>query len=238
MQGINGMGLSAQAGQVGVSQVSDSVTKSLQKQINELKKQLNELSTDTSITMEEKRNRQQALQQQITDLQNQLHQHQTEQRKEQLKEKTESAKTSEQAGMEVVISADSAVKNAKVQESTAARMERRASVLKSEIELDAGRGSGAVSSKLQELSKAEQASKDAKATQMQLLGDANQDVRGAVEASRDPEKAEEKAKEEKAEKEETLESREEVQGEVSALMYGSDGKPVMEEKESRLWGRA
>lgn len=235
MRGINGMGLLAQAGQVGVSQTADAVTKALNKQINELKKQLNELSTDTSITMEEKMNRQQTLQQQITDLQNQLRQHQMDQRKEQLKEKTENAKSSEQAGMEAVISADSAVKNAEVQGNTAARMEGRANELKSEMELDAGRGSGAIPSKLKELAKAEQAAKDAKATQMQLLGDADQDIKGAVEAAQDPEKLEEAAREEK---EEAKAEQEEEQSNAETLMYSSDGQPVLEEKESRIWGRA
>ncbi len=232
MQGINGMGLSVHAGQVGVSQAADSVTKTIQKQIQDLKKQLKEISADPNINAEMKAQKQQDIQQQITDLQNQLRQHQMDQRQQKLKEKTEKAKTSEQAGMEAVISADSAVRNAEVQEGVASRMKGRASVLKNEIGTDAGRGSGAIASKLNELSRAEQASEDARATQMQLLGDAGQELKGAAEAEQDPEKKLEEAEEERKLQEQEEEERAET------LMYTSDGKTVSQEQESQITVRA
>ena len=224
MQGINGMGLSARAGQVGVSQTADSVTKTIQKQIQDLKKQLKEVSADPNMNAEVKARKQQDIQQQITDLQNQLRQHQMDQRQQKLKEKTEEAKSSEQAGMEAVVSADNAVRNAEVQEGVASKMKGRASVLRSEMELDAGRNSGTIPSKMNELARAEQASENARTTQMELLGD---------EAEQDPEKKTEEAREE-----EEAKARQEEAEQAEALMYTSDGKTVSEEQEPRITVRA
>ncbi len=220
MQGINGMGLSARAGQVGVSQTADSVTKTIQKQIQDLKKQLKEVSADPNMNAEVKARKQQDIQQQITDLQN-------------LKEKTEEAKSSEQAGMEAVVSADNAVRNAEVQEGVASKMKGRASVLRSEMELDAGRNSGTIPSKMNELARAEQASENARTTQMELLGDASQELQGVNEAEQDPEKKTEEAREE-----EEAKARQEEAEQAEALMYTSDGKTVSEEQEPRITVRA
>ena len=233
MQGINGMGLSARAGQVGVYQTADSVTKTIQKQIQDLKKQLKEVSADPNMNAEVKARKQQDIQQQITDLQNQLRQHQMDQRQQKLKEKTEEAKSSEQAGMEAVVSADNAVRNAEVQEGVASKMKGRASVLRSEMELDAGRNSGTIPSKMNELARAEQASENARTTQMELLGDASQELQGVNEAEQDPEKKTEEAREE-----EEAKARQEEAEQAEALMYTSDGKTVSEEQEPRITVRA
>ena len=96
----------------------------------------------------------QEIQQEITNLNQQLRQHQIEQRKEQQSKKSSmddmvagtkntSAKKGtglSQAGMRAMISAESSMKQAKVQGSMATQMEGRAGVLESEIKQDAGKG--------------------------------------------------------------------------------------------------
>ena len=232
MQGINSISMSGiQTGQMRISPMGDAVTRGLQSQIEEVQRQIQNVIADESLTMEEKLKKKQELQDKIMELQDQLQQHLAEQRQEQREERTKAAeqKSYDETGMQTVISSDAAVKNARVQESTAARMEGRASVLKSELELDTGRNMGTIKSKTDELARAEQGAKNARSTQMQLLGKTNQDLSDAAKAKSDPEKAEEVKKEKKTEK-----LYEEQREEAKPIGYTSDGKPVKEEEESQM----
>ncbi|MCI8558769.1 MAG: hypothetical protein HFI19_13610 [Lachnospiraceae bacterium] len=228
MQGINSISMSGiQTGQMRISPMGDAVTRGLQSQIEEVQRQIQNVIADESLTMEEKLKKKQELQDKIMELQDQLQQHLAEQRQEQREERTKAAeqKSYDETGMQTVISSDAAVKNARVQESTAARMEGRVSVLKSEMELDTGRNMGTIKSKTDELARAEQGAENARSTQMQILGKTNQDLADAAKAKSDPEKA----KEEKTEK-----SSKEQGEEAKPIGYTSDGKPVKEEEESQM----
>ena len=136
----------------------------------------------------------QEIQQEITNLNQQLRQHQIEQRKEQQSKKSSmddmvagtkntSAKKGtglSQAGMRAMISADSSMKQAKVQGSMATQMEGRAGVLESEIKQDAGKGN--TEKKEEELAELQAKAQSATAAQMSTLADANKSVEEATKA--------------------------------------------------------
>ena len=135
----------------GMNVKMDSTSKNIQNQIANAQKKLQELSSNTEMGVEEKMKKRQEIQQEITSLQQQLRQHQIMQRKEQQKDASvddmlparskdkNTDKTGNkgnglsQAGMQAMISADSSVKQAKVQGSTASKFEGRAGVLEAEI---------------------------------------------------------------------------------------------------------
>lgn len=80
---INGInGANTQIGQMGMNQATDSYSRNIQNQIADAQKQLQELSSNKDMMQEEKMNKRQELQQQISDLNVQLRQHQMEQRRE------------------------------------------------------------------------------------------------------------------------------------------------------------
>lgn len=80
---INGInGTNVQMGQMGMNQATDSYSRNIQNQIANAQKQLQELSSKKDMTLEEKMNKRQEIQQQINDLNVQLRQHQMEQRRE------------------------------------------------------------------------------------------------------------------------------------------------------------
>ena len=229
MQGINSMKMSGiQSGQMRISPMGDAVTKRLQSQIEEVQRQIQNLASNENMTMEQKQKKKQELQDKIMDLQSQLQQHLSEQRQEQKEEQTKAVeqKTYDETGMQTVISSDAAIKHAKTQEATANRMENRASVLKSEMEMDAGRdpNRGAIASKVNELAKAEQGAANARSAQMQILGKTNQNLVDDDKEDQDPERMEEK--------EAAEQKKEEILG------YTSDGRPVTEEEEARITARA
>ena len=64
----------------GIGQGADSYSKNIQNQIADAQKALQELSSNENLTMEEKRQKRQEIQQEIADLNQQLRQHQIEQR--------------------------------------------------------------------------------------------------------------------------------------------------------------
>ena len=165
---INGIsGANTQAAQIGMNQAMDSYSKNIQNQIANAQKQLQELSSNEEMTLEEKMKKRQEIQQQISDLNMQLRQHQIEQRKEQqskgasmddmLGGNRTAAKSGNkgsglsQASMQAMISADSSMKQAKVQGSVATQMQGRANVLKAEI-----KQSGSTEAKEAELADLEQ----------------------------------------------------------------------------------
>ena len=196
---INGInGTNAQAGGINMMQSNDSVSKNLQSQIANAQKQLQEISENKEMSLEEKMKKRQEIQQQIADLNNQLRQHQIEQRKEQREKKASmndmlggSQKTVSKAGkqatglsqasMKAMISADSAMAQAKVQGSVATKMEGRAGVLTAEIKLDQARGDN-VEKKKEELAEVEKKAIEAEAAQMNTLADANKELEEALRA--------------------------------------------------------
>lgn len=157
VNGISGANNSIQAGSSGRITQMDSVSKNIQNQIANAQKKLQELSSNEELSIEDKMKKRQEIQQEINNLNQQLRQHQMEQRKEQQTKKTsmddmlgDSRKTApksgnqsaglSQASMQAMISADSSMKQAKVQGSMATQMEGKAGALESEIKMDKGRG--------------------------------------------------------------------------------------------------
>ena len=210
---INGInGANTQVGGMNMMQSNDSVSKNLQSQIANAQKQLQELSANKDMSIEEKMKKRQEIQQQIADLNNQLRQHQIEQRKEQQAKKSsmndmlggskQSAPKAgnqgtglSQASMKAMISADSAMAQAKVQGSVATKMEGRAGVLESEIKLDSARGDD-VEAKKEELAEVEQKAALAESAQMNTLATANKELEEAAKADQQTEKADDKDKKE------------------------------------------
>ena len=192
---INGInGANTQMGQMGMNQVTDSYSRNIQNQIANAQKQLQELSSNEEMTLEEKMKKRQEIQQQISDLNMQLRQHQTEQRKEKQQAKgtsmddmlggTKGGKSGSksaglaQASMTAMISADTSIKQAKVQGSVATSMEGRAGVLESEIKNNHGSD---VTKKKEELADVTQKAQAATASQMNTLAEANKAVEEAAE---------------------------------------------------------
>ena len=186
---INGIsGSNAQMGQMGMNQATDSYSRNIQSQIANAQKQLQELSSNEEMTLEEKMKKRQEIQQQISDLNMQLRQHQAEQRKEKQQAKASSmddmkSKAGEkgigmsQASMTAMISADTSIKQAKVQGSVATSMEGRAGVLESEIKNNHGAD---VTKKKEELADVTQKAQAATVSQMNTLAEANKAMEEAA----------------------------------------------------------
>ncbi len=195
VNGINGA--NTQMGQMGMNQATDSYSRNIQNQIANAQKQLQELSSNEDMTLEEKMKKRQEIQQQISDLNMQLRQHQAEQRKEKQQAKgtsmddmlggTKGGKSGSksaglsQASMTAMISADTSIKQAKVQGSVATSMEGRAGVLESEIKNNHGSD---VTKKKEELADVTQKAQAATASQMNMLAEANKAVEEAAVAER------------------------------------------------------
>ena len=191
---INGInGANTQMGQMGMNQATDSYSRNIQNQIANAQKQLQELSSNGDMTLEEKMKKRQEIQQQISDLNMQLRQHQMEQRKEKQQAKgtsmddmlggTKGGKSGSksaglsQASMTAMISADTSIKQAKVQGSVATSMEGRAGVLESEIKNNHGSD---VTKKQEELADVTQKAQAATASQMNTLAEANKAMEEAA----------------------------------------------------------
>ena len=174
---------------------SDSYTKSIQRQIADAQQKLQDLSSNEELSLEDKMKKRQEIQQEITNLNQQLRQHQMELRREQQSQKSSSmdeliagtkhtsAKKGtglSQASMQAIISADTSMKQANVQESVAAGLKGRAGVLESEIRQDAGKGN--TEKKEQKLADIQEKVQSATAQQMSLVARANQEVEEAAKA--------------------------------------------------------
>ena len=190
----NGAASNTQTVRYNMNGQTDSVSKNIQDQIMNAQKQLQELGADKNMTPEEKMKKRQEIQQEITNLNQQLRQHQIEQRKEQQsqnasakedKKANSNTDTAKQgtgfsaASMEVIISADSTMKQAKVQGSVATQMKDRAGVLETEIKLDGARG-GDTSAKEAELAEVEKKAENAENAQLNTLAEANQTMAEAA----------------------------------------------------------
>ncbi len=209
---ISGNGV--QAAQPAANQSSDALSKSLQKQIAEKQSQMQELSANQELSVEEKMKKRQELQQQIFELQNQLRQHEIELRKEAQasqgnemeemlggKRETKQAASEDgkqapavsQEGMAAMISADSAVSQAKVQGSVGKKMKGEARNLRTEAKLDGGRG-GNTEGKLAAAATLEQKASQVEASQVKGLNEASQKISDATKT--DSKKTEEAASKE------------------------------------------
>lgn len=213
ISGINGAGMQPKATGMGSDGQMDPVSKDLQQQIEKLKNDLKEISANQEMPTEAKMKKRQEIQKQISNLEIQLRQHQMEAKREDRQKKKEEASFDELTGtkpqkkqdgsqtagmstgsMEAMISANTAVKQANVNGSTAKKMEGRANVLKAEIELDSGRGgSSNVALKEAELAKTNETAQKATASQMESLAQAGE----TLENTAKEEKTEGKAKEDK-----------------------------------------
>ncbi|MDD3417775.1 MAG: FlxA-like family protein [Lachnospiraceae bacterium] len=196
---INGLNeTNTQPGAVGMPKATDSVSKNIQNQIANAQKKLQDLSSNEDMPIEEKMKKRQEIQQEITNLNQQLRQHQIEQRKEkqtksssvqdltggtQTKRATSGEKSLglSQASMQAMVSADSSLKQAKVQGSTATKMEGRAGILESEIKLDAQRGMD-TQKKEEELADVQQKAQKATTSQLGILADATKTMQEAAQA--------------------------------------------------------
>ena len=188
---------------------NDSVSKNIQNQIANAQKQLQELSSNKEMSIEEKMNKRQEIQQQIADLNNQLRQHQIEMRREQQQTKSSSmddmlggtrkvANTGNQgaglsqASMQAIISADSAISQVQSSVRVVTKMEGRAGVLEAEIKLDSARG-GNVEAKQEELAEVQQKASQAQASQLNVLANANEELEEASKSEQKVESKEDKA---------------------------------------------
>ena len=146
------------------------------------------------MSTEEKMKKRQEIQKEISELNSQLRQHQMEMQKKEAEEakkkQAESASAAERSGdsrkenvkngqvdvqisaegMQAMISADGAMKQAKVQGSVANSMEGRAGVLEVEIKLDGARN-GDTSAKEAQLADVRQKAGEAEASQMRTLAE-------------------------------------------------------------------
>lgn len=210
INGLSGTNTSG-GGMNNLTQVNDSVSKNIQNQISNAQKQLQELSANKDTSIEEKMKKRQEIQQQINELNQQLRQHQMEQRKEQRAKKSSmddmlggnkkvSSKTERQgnglsqASMKAMISADSAMTQAKVQGSVAMRMDGRAGVLETEIKLDMARGDD-VTKKKEELAEVQKKAMTAESAQMNNLADVNMELEEEAKVEQQEEKTKDKDKE-------------------------------------------
>ena len=173
--------------QMGVGMGEDAQTKNIKKQIARVQKQLQDLASNDQISVEEKMKKRQELQKQLTDLNGQLRQHQIEQRKKeaetekkQQQSQSESmnpnAKQQTDPAAEVVLSADAALKQARVQDGVITKQKGRAGVLEAEIKLDSGRNRD-VSAKQEELAKVEARITQVQSSQIESLSDANKSLK-------------------------------------------------------------
>ncbi len=198
---------SIQTGYSAMNGQADAYSKGIQNQIANAQRQLQELSSNENMTSEEKMKKRQEIQQQINELNMQLRQHQMEQRMEErtAKRQTKGSPVEEllggtgnrktgrkgtgisQASMAAIISADSSIKQAKIQGNVATKMEGKAAVLESEIKMDEALG-GDAKGKKEELAKVEQMAAKATASQMETLGDANEAIEEAAKAEGDADK--------------------------------------------------
>lgn len=186
----------------GINTAEDSVSRNIQKQIENEQKKLQDLASDEKMTPEEKMKKRQEIQQEIASLTQQLRQHQMKVKREQQQSKASSmenttggsnksaeAKSEEssvglsQEGMQALISANASVKQAGVHGNVSSKLKGEANVLESEIKTDASRGGGSsVAKKQQELAETEGRAQAAAVSQAYSLGKANAVVSEASKA--------------------------------------------------------
>ncbi len=192
---INGISGIAQTGSMSVNQNTDSVSKGLQEQITNAQEQLQELSANKDMSIEEKMEKRQEIQQQISTLNQQLRQHQIEARKHDAaddmqdysaRKKSSTKETGLSASsMQSILSADASIEQVEVQSQVKTSLEGRAGVLKSEIKF----GMGNVEAKKEELADVEAKASGIESAQMSALSDINRELARTNADSSDKEKA-------------------------------------------------
>lgn len=213
IQSVKGMNL--QANQSGINQKTDAESKGIQNQIADAQMQLQGLSSKEELSAQEKMQKRQEIQKQITELNNQLRQHQMELRQEQqqtnqkkvedmlegekdskpAKEELEVTKISD-ASMEAVIAADTAVDMAQGYRGLSNVMKGEAKVLEGELKLDAGRGAD-TEEKKKVLEDIEIRAEKIEAIQREILSEATIELQTVVKDELKPEALQEKEKEKK-----------------------------------------
>lgn len=191
-------------GSMGVSQGTDSVSKNIQNQILMKQQELQRLSENEDMSPEDKMKKRQEINQEISNLNMQLRQHQMEMRREQqqkagssMEEMLGSRQEADnqlkgentglsQGSMQALISADSAMGQAKAQGSVATKLEGAARTLSGEIKLDKARVEykaiqGAnTETKESQLSEMEQRVMQAKYSQINELKKADEEIEEAA----------------------------------------------------------
>ena len=177
------------------NQGTDAISNNLQTQIANAQKQIQNLGENKDISPEEKMKKRQEIQKQISDLQNQLRQHQIEQRNQSRQKSTsmddmlggqrQSVNNSgsniglSNSSMQAIISADSAMNQAKVQGAAKSQMEGQAHVLEGEIKMEESRGGNAEKLK-EKLAEIEAKVQDLTSSQMEKLADINREMNEAA----------------------------------------------------------
>lgn len=247
IENANNMGAQAPAQ---MSAGTDSISKNIQSRIQKLQQDLQKLSEDEKMNPKEKMKKKQEIQQQIADLTRELRQHEMELRKEQQQKQNTSmdnqtdpsgthTKAQNKPGtgfseesMQVIISAESSMKQARIQGSVATQMKGRAGVLKAEIKQDGDRGN--TEAKQQELAEVEHTANKALNQQMQTLSDANRALAeaGTTESTKDKKAETSSAK--KDEKTEAAEDKEEKQKTDAAKPQSEDNPESLPENYARV----
>lgn len=193
VNGINGnTNTGAQSFRMKIDHGNDAFSKNIQDKIINAQKQLQELSEDREMPLENKMKKRQELQKQINDLNAQLRQHQIEQRKEARQKKDPSDMAGgKQAGksdkgstgmstanMQALISADSSIREVKVQGAVRTDMKDKTGILDIEIKLDKARGVD-TTDKEEELAKTEQRVQNIAASQADSLSAVSNELREA-----------------------------------------------------------
>jgi hypothetical protein len=185
---------------------NDEISKNLLQQIASYQKQLQELPTNESMSPEAKMKKRQEIMKEMAKLNQQLQQRQMELRKEQqaehdpVSELSGQTKPNQMEGkeggisrgrMEAMISADTSLKQAKVQESVGTRLESRAAILKTEIQQDKGSGAD-TTHKEAELDKLQSKAMSITKEQMSALEGVNRKLKESDVTEEKTEDAEEK----------------------------------------------
>lgn len=173
---------------------ADSYSQEIQKQITDLQNQIQNLSGNQDISQEEKMERRQELTAKMNELRQQLRQYQLEKQQQAGKSHQEESQTNPLPGgrkeeviglsdhaMTAMIAADSALDQSKAAGGLVSRMEGKAAVLKSEIQLDAGRGKS-TEAKEAEKEELEKRIEKMHSGQISYLGEVNQNIQKANES--------------------------------------------------------
>ena len=215
IDGINGMRAEDTTEQMGTitqstAMVVDEKTKELQSQIQGKQLELQRLSTNETMAEEEKMQKRQELLKQVSSLNTELRQHQLDMQREKNSKTDQDASSRKKnsvatddsimdenalpmsaQGMQSIISADTAIKQAVSQGSVVTALEGRSRVLESEITLDAGRGAS-TEQKERELENISYAVTSATASRLGIVGTANVRLNEAMEKEQQEKKNEQK----------------------------------------------
>lgn len=198
VNGINGSNANLQS-MYGMGKAMDAESRNIQKQIEHAQKQLQDLSSE-DMPMEQKMEKRQEIQKQITELNQQLRQQQIDARKQAQQKsgssmddmlganrqtKKGAAKSGMSgASMQAMISADVSMKQAQVQGNVATQLKGETGVLESEIKMDKSRGQD-TKKKEEELADLQQNMQKATSSQIATLAEANKSMEDAAKADRD-----------------------------------------------------